>query len=63
LRKDFVIPDDGGAPVGCFRPGESHGGKERGHPVTSEPSLFGSGLIEGVCDGLEWKDSVFDSVF
>ena len=42
----MVVPEDGGGAVGCFRPCESHGGKDPAKAGVSKPSLFGSGLIE-----------------
>ena len=55
----MVIPDDGGAAVGCFGLSEPHFGEEATNPVISEPALLGFAMIESIGNDFDRKNAVF----
>ena len=63
LRKEFVIPDDGGAPAVCFDLSKSHGGDEPGNSVIGKAAFFRPPLIKSVGNGFKWKNGVFQVMF
>jgi hypothetical protein len=55
LRKELFVPEDGGAPVGCFGLSKAHGGKE--------PAAFDSPAGRGGHAGLAGRADGYFSFF
>jgi len=62
-RKEFVIPEDGGAPAVCFDLSESDFGKEPGNAVIRKAGFFRPPFIKGVGNDFKGKNAVFQEMF